>query len=335
MAALPYIEETFGILTDDQLYLDCVLLRPVNTPEEQLHGLRVWVPKYPLTKESVLTCARQQVKANGANGRAAHLVFDLRGTGYSDGLAGDFNFNRDLRAIRDWGKERFGPQINIGFLGRPTTTNGRVYIWPLPGNSQIESYYYPPNTRKLSQPCLLYLATYGHFTEQDDALCHAFSQMGFAVYGLDPLRYLLHASSEAPLLPEDLENDMGQLIQMLPSKPIVIAQPLAAGLGIMWAAKVKAVQGLVSIGSAQRGLKAKHIFRTHNPHTYLLARHVRRIAPRPLVLVQHEGSQLGGADDEMGILMQSSLSPHRLERTRKITVRFLDPLIQWIQSGGV
>ncbi|MEM7118531.1 MAG: hypothetical protein AAF614_39295 [Chloroflexota bacterium] len=328
-------EEAFGILTDDQLYIDCALFRPAKTPETQLSGLRVWVPKYPLTKESVAACARHQVKSAGPMGHVAHLVFDLRGTGYSDGLEGDFHFNRDFQAIHDWAKERFHSDINVGFLGRPLLTNGRVYMWPLSGNSQIESYYYPPNTRKLSQPCLLYMASYGHFTKEDDAICHAFSQMNFAVYGLDPLRYLLHASSTAPLLPQDLERDMNQLIQMLPSKPIIIARPLAAGLGIMWTAKVEAVQGIISIGSAQRGLKAKHIFHNHNPHTYLLARYARRIAPRPFVIVQHEGHPLGGKDDEVGMLMHSSLSPHRLERTRKITVRFLDPLIQWIQSGGV
>ena len=77
MSSLTYIEETFGILTDDELYLDCILVKQANVSDADLRVLRVWVPKYPLTKTSVLTCARQEVQSYGPDGTIAHLVFDL------------------------------------------------------------------------------------------------------------------------------------------------------------------------------------------------------------------------------------------------------------------
>ncbi|MCA9996203.1 MAG: hypothetical protein KDE56_10675 [Anaerolineales bacterium] len=331
MTILAYTEETFGILTDDQLYLDCVLVKPAATPDHKLQAIRVWVPKYPLTKDSVLVCAQHQVNAGGPDGSAAHLVFDLRGTGYSDGFNDDTRFELDLHAVGEWAKERF-PQAATTFLGSPTLTNGRVYVWPLREGGVIESYYYPPAGRKLSQPCLLYLATYGQFAPADDAICDSFAAAGFAVYGLDPLRYLLHASGKRPLTPQDLEKDMEQLVQMLPSSPIIIARPLAAGLGLVWAARVESVKGLISIGNAQRGVRAAHIFYNHNPHTYLLARYARKLSPRPLAIIKHEGHPLGGDEDELNTLMQSSLPPHRLERTSEITPTLLHNLVRWVQA---
>ena len=76
MSAHAYVEEQFGILTDDDLYLDCVLVRPAEMEDENLRVLRVWVPKYPLTKSSLITCARQEVQAFGRQNKLAHLVFD-------------------------------------------------------------------------------------------------------------------------------------------------------------------------------------------------------------------------------------------------------------------
>ena len=127
MSTPPYVEENFGILTDDNLYLDAILVKPAHLTDDKLRVLRVWVPKYPLTKTSVITCARQEVKSYGPDGRIAHLVFDLRGTGDSDGVLGQHNFKLDLGAIAAWAEERFG-KINFGFLGTPSIRDGRVNV---------------------------------------------------------------------------------------------------------------------------------------------------------------------------------------------------------------
>ena len=328
----PYTEETFGILTDDDLYLDCILVRPADTPDEDLRVLRVWVPKYPLTKSSVITCARQEAKSYDPDGRIAHLVFDLRGTGDSDGLPGNQDFDADLHAVEEWAKERFG-KINFGFLGFPMSEYGRVNMWPLGVGSVIESYYYPAAGDNLAPPCLLYLGSYGNFSRRDDILCTKIANAGYEVYGLDPLRYLLHASVHRPLTPDDLYKDLRELIHMLPSEPVIIGRPLAAGLAILWAGGVRSVRGVIAIGRAQSGFNPSHIFQNYNPYTYLLPRQIGHIAPRPLALVHHQGRQLGGEPEELKDLFQSSQPPHRLEKTKKLSSAFLLELLNWIEEN--
>jgi hypothetical protein len=330
-STLTYVEENFGILTDDDLYLDCILVKPARMKDENLRVLRVWVPKYPLTKTSVISCARQEVKSYGVNGKIAHLVFDLRATGESEGSMGDHNFQMDLHAIREWAKERFG-RINFGFLGNPTSENGQVNLWPLRPGSVLESYYYSASGTALAPPTILYLSTYSNFSRTDDILCNSLAQAGYHVYGFDPLRYLLHASTAHTLKPDHLWEDLSMLVQMLPSEPIIIAQPLAAGLGIMWASGVKKVRGLIAVGRAQAGVSPKHIFQNRNPYTFLLDRYVADISPRPLALVMHKGSSLGGDEDEMNGLFHTSKAPHRLERTRKVTLDILIDLVKWIEK---
>lgn len=333
MAANAYVEENFGILTDDDLYLDCLLVKPARMTDVDLRVLRVWVPKYPLTKSSVITCARQEVRSYGPNGKIAHLVFDLRGTGDSEGVLGDMDFEKDLHAIREWAKERFG-RINFGFLGTPYSERGQVNMWPLREGTFMESYYYPASTTAVSPPTILYLATYSNFSKGDDTLCENLAQSGYHVYGLDPLRYLLHASTNHRLLPEHLWDDLRVLIQMLPGNPIVLAQPLAAGLGLMWASRVQSVRGIVSIGSAQAGLSPQHIFQNSNPYTYLIDRYVADIAPSPLALVLHTNSNLGGSEDELGGLFHRSKLPHRLETTPKLTLELILELLEWVAEYG-
>ena len=330
----PYTEESFGILTDDDLYIDCVLVKPVEMKDEDLRVLRVWVPKYPLTKTSVITCARQDVKSYGPKGKIAHLVFDLRGTGDSDGIAGDHNFQLDLHAIREWAKERFG-RINFGFLGTPYSDIGQVNLWPLGIGSVMESYYYAPTGSDLAPPTVLYLSTYSNFSNSDDLLCSSLSDAGYHVYGLDPLRYLLHASSNYRLKPDHLWDDLNILIQMLPTKPIIVGQPLASGLGLMWASGVTNVKGVIAIGKAQSGFSPKHIFQNSNPYTYLISRYVRDIAPRPMALVMHEKNALGGDEDEMNGLLQAGKSPNRLERVEKVTLSVLLDMLKWVQEESV
>lgn len=327
-----YIEETFGILTDDQLYLDCILVRPANTPDEELQVLRVWVPKIPLTKSSVITCARQEVQSYGPDGRIAHLVFDLRGTGESDGLPGNEDFDLDLHAIQEWAKERFG-SINFGFLGFPMSEYGRVTMWPLRVGSVMESYYYHAAGDNLTPPTILYLSSYGNFSRRDDSLCTKLADAGYEVFGLDPLRYLLHASVTHQLTPEELHEDIRDLVQMLPSRPIVIGRPLAAGLALLWAAQNQHIRGVIAIGRAQAGFNPAHIFQNFNPYTYLLSRQVRQIAPRPVVLVRHEGHKLGGDETELNSLLESCKEPRRLEVTQKLSSQFLLELLQWIEAN--
>jgi hypothetical protein len=331
-STLPYSEETFGILTDDNLYLDCILVRPTDVSDEEMRALRVWVPKFPLTKTSVITCARQEVRSYGSKRKIAHLVFDLRGTGDSEGVLGDHNFDLDLQAITAWAKERFG-RINFGFLGTPTSENGRVNLWPLRSGSVMESYYYPATSPALAPPSVLYLSTYGNFSRTDDAVCEALAARGYHIYGLDPLRYLLHACAHHRLSPDDLWADLQVLTQMLPSRPIILGQPLAAGLGIMWASRVQKISGVIAIGRAQAGLSPNHIFHNNNPYTYLLHRYVPDIAPRPFALVMLKGHALGGDEDEMATLSQSSKPPHRLEQTEKLTLEFLHELLRWVTQA--
>lgn len=327
-----YIEEPFGILTDDDLYLDCVLVKPANMHDEQLRVLRVWVPKYPLTKSSVITCARQEVNSYGPDGRIAHLVFDLRGTGNSEGLLGNQEYAKDLHAIEEWSKERFG-KINFGFLGFPMSDYGRINMWPLRVGSVMESYYYPAGGDDLDPSSVIYMGSYGNFSRRDDMLCTQIANAGYEVYGLDPLRYLLHASAQKQLKPDDLYKDMRELVQMVPGDPIIIGRPLAAGLAILWAAGVDAIRGVITIGRAQAGFNLDHVFHNSNPYTYLLHRHVPHIAPRPLAMVQHLGHPLGGDATELKELFQSSQSPRRLEKTKKLNGEFLVNLLNWIEEN--
>ncbi len=329
--SLTYSEEPFGILTDDELYLDCVLVKPPNTVDKEIRALRVWVPKYPLTKSSVITCARQEVQHHGEQRKIAHLVFDLRGTGDSDGILGDQNFDMDLHAVNEWALERFG-KINIRFLGTPFSEYGRVNMWPLRPGSVMESYQFPAISHEVTPPTILYLASYGKFGQSDDAVCTRLAQSGYEVFGCDPLRYLLHASANNRLRPEDLQDDLNVLIQMLPSNPIIIGQPLAAGLALFWASYVQKIKGVISIGRTQDGLKPPHIFYNNNPYTYLLSRYVKNIAPRPLALVLLKNHPLGGSEQEYNTLYQSSKDPRRLETIDKLSFKLLSELIDWVSN---
>lgn len=331
-AKLTYAEEAFGILTDDELYLDAILIKPANATDRDLKVIRAWVPKYPLTKSSVLSCARQEVKSYGPDGKIAHLVFDLRGTGESDGLPGDHDFNQDLSAVKAWAEERFGTRTNFGFFGFPQSRVGRVYMWPLRPGTVLESYHYPPNSAELAPPTLLYLSSYGNFSRKDDALCIALAEAGYSVFGLDPFRYLLHASINGPLLPDQLWDDVRLLIQMLPTEPYVVAQPLSAGLAMLWSARTPGIQGVVAVGRAQSGLAPEHVFHTQNPRTYFLPRHVADIAPRPLALVHLEGHTMGGNKKRMQVLFDSSRSPHRLEHAADLTPDLLLELLSWMRT---
>lgn len=114
----------------------------------------------------------------------------------------------------------------------------------------------------------------------------------------------------------------------------MLAQPLAAGLALMWASRVNSVRGVVAIGRAQAGMSPKHIFHNSNPYTYLVDRYVADIAPRPLALVMHTKSSMGGDEDEMNGLYHSSKPPNRLERTDRLSLNLLLELLTWITENS-
>jgi hypothetical protein len=330
---LHYTEEPFGILTDDDLYLDCVLIRPRNTSDADLKVLRVWVPRYPLTKTSTIVCARQEVQSYGPNGTIAHLVFDLRGTGESEGAMLDKDFKTDLKSIKAWSDERFGTAINLGFLGSPELSQGaRVNMIPIRPGVVMETYYYP--TAVPNNPTLLYLATYGNFDRTDDTLCQALSQAGYEVYGLDPLRYLLHASTSQRLTPKQLASDLATVCEIIDHPPTIIGEPISAGLALLWTALHDPIKGVIAIGRASPAFRAKHIFDLDQEQNFNLTRYSNRITPRPLTLIWQEGHPLGGDKTEMAALYQNAGEPRQLQRTSQLTPPFLLAQLQWQASHG-
>src|SRR5690606_16112166 len=122
----------------------------------------------------------------------------------------------DINGIKAWAKERFG-NINLVFLGIPDSKAGRVNLSPIRPGVVMENYYYPPKTveGETPHPPVVYLSTLSLFSIVDDALCTALSRAGYPVYGLDPLRYLLHASSRERLTPNILWSDWRAFLQTL------------------------------------------------------------------------------------------------------------------------
>lgn len=328
-----YEEETFGILTDDDVYLDCIFLRPKNVRDAQLKALRIWVPRHPLTKATLITCARQEVNAYGTDATIAHMVFDLRGTGESEGSPRDRNFEMDIKGIKAWAQERFG-DISLAFLGIPDSKVGRVNLTPIRPGVVMENYYYPPQTveGETPHPPVIYLSTLSLFTVVDDALCIALSRAGYPVYGLDPLRYLLHASTRSRLTPNILWSDWRIFLQTLDKAPFMIAQPVSAGLAILLTANIETIQGLVAIGRAQMAFKPWHIFNQENPYAFMLARHVYNIAPRPVLFAVSERNKRPEEAEELSILYQTALEPRKLVRVPQIDPSTLLKMMVWLEK---
>jgi hypothetical protein len=327
----PYVEETFGILTDDDVYLDCVLVRPRGTTDANVRALRAWVPRYPLTKTSVITCARQEVSGAGIGSHVAHLVFDLRGTGRSEGQRDDRNFAMDLEGVRLWAAERFG-SINFGFLGTPVGSE-QVQQTPIRAGVVMETYHYRPPAGVAPRGSLIYLSTYGNFSAGDDARALALAEAGYEVFGVEPLRYLLHASVQGRIKPVDLWQDMQTYGKQIGREAWLIGLPVSAGLGLLWAAGVESIRGVLGIGRTQAAFKAYHIFDTSNPHTFFLGRYVHKIAPRPMALVRVEEHMLGGDHDELAALFQTSIGPRDLTSAQAITPSLLLDRLHWLETA--
>lgn len=327
--ASAYVEESFGILTDDDLLLDCILFKPAQATDNTLKALRVWVPRYPLTKASVVTCARQEVDAIGANGQVAHLVFDLRGTGESEGVAEDQNYDADLRAIKLWAGERFG-NISVGFLGRAHGAE-QVDVRPIRPGVVMELYHFR-SSEEGQQPPLIYLATYGNFSAADEETCQSLAQAGYDVLALDPLRYLLHAAAQGRLTIREAWDDVQTLCGQLAEEPLLVGQPVSAGLALLWASGVEETRGVLTLGQAQRAFRPRHIFANDNPHTFFLGRYVHKIAPRPVAFVRQTEHPLGGNRDELSALYQTSGSPRRLKEVERATDELLLEYLDWLQN---
>jgi hypothetical protein len=199
----------------------------------------------------------------------------------------------------------------------------------------IESYVFSAaKSEGATRPVILYLSTYGSFNQQDEALCLALSQAGYPVYGIDPLRYLLHASAIERLSASDLARDLEILCQNLHSQPLLIGQPVSAGLALLWASSVEDVRGVIAIGRTQPAFTPYHIFDQSKSHTFFLGRLVYRIAPRPTALVLVEGQPLGGDVAEMTALYETAGQPRRAERTKEVSPQFLMNLLAWMEQAA-
>lgn len=328
-----YEEEEFGVLSIDDLYLDCALIKPKNLADNQLEALYVWVPRYPLTKTTLINCARQDITAEWRHSKAGHLVFDLRGTGDSDGTLGDKNFDRDLEGIKIWAAERFG-NIDIVFQGQPYG-HGSATVFPISPGVILEYYHYPVDpegSNETHHPPLLYIATPGNFNLVDDELCVRLARAGYEVYAMDPLRYLLHASSKKRLKATDQWSDLDKFLDTFPEAPILLGQPLGAGLALLWACGLERTQGVIAIGKAQEVFDSWHIFKNDNPHSYFINRHLYRLAPRPAAFIMIEDNEMGGDPREIAALFATTSHPRLADKTKEVSPRFLLKILAWMES---
>lgn len=331
----PYEEEAFGVLSSDDIYLDCILVRPKGLEDDQIEVLYVWVPRYPLTKTTVINCARQDIYAEWRQGKAAHLVFDLRGTGDSDGQLGDKHFDRDLKGIQMWAAERFG-EVDIALIGQPDG-HGEAAIFPIRPGVILEYYHYPAqtddeNNENDAHPPLVYLSSPGNFNLVDDELCHRLAQTGYEVFAMDPLRYLLHASTKERLKKAEQWSDLEAFCNIIPEPPIMIGQPLAAGLALLWTCGIDRFQGVISIGKAQDIFESWHIFENDNPHSYFINRYLFQLGSRPVVFVMVEDNELGGDPREIAALYATTSHPRLAEKTKEVSPRFLLKMLAWVEK---
>ncbi len=329
-----YEEEAFGVLSSDEIYLDCLLIKPKGLKDADVESLYIWVPRYPLTKTSLINCARQDINVEWRQGKAAHLVFDLRGTGDSDGSRGDKNFKRDIEGLQIWAAERFGDVEIIG-LGQPDG-HGNAAILPIRPGVILEYYHYSAkNNDEGAKPPLIYLSTPGSFSLVDDEICLRLARAGHEVFALDPLRYLLHASSKKRLTLADQWADIEIFCNLLPEPAIIIGQPHGSGLAMLWACELEKIKGVISIGAAQDVFDAWHIFNNDNPHSYFISRYLYRITPRPIVFVVLDGHPMGGEAKEIAAYYATVGHPRLAEKTKEVSPRFLLKLLAWMENANI
>lgn len=298
-------EEYFGILTDDGLVLDATLFRPAGLDDGRVGSVRVWVPKYPLTRSSVITAARRAPNVWEDNQGVVSLVFDLRGTGESDGMPGMAGLDIDLASIQEWAKERFGTAVNVEFLGFPEMGSAAgLLTMPIRPGVLAEFYRYDsPGKRK---GIVLYFSHYYNFNKLDDTLCSEVAAGGFTVYGGDLMRYLLLA---APLAPDVLAQDASMMIERLGKPTFIVARALAAGPALMIASQVPGVAGVIVTGPAQDGLTYDYLFDLFNPANFMISRTIKKLAPRPAVFLWNKSETDEHLADSLRLIYTQTEKP--------------------------
>jgi len=242
----------------------------------------VWVPKYPLTRSSVLPAARRSAMAVDENPWTVQVVFDLRGSGESDGTPSKEGFEIDLHSVSEWAHERFGLRAKVQFFGFPDMGGAdRLITMPLRPGVMIELYRYNPRV-KPSKGSVLYFSQYFDFTRDDDVICRSLADKGFIVYGCDLMRYLLLAG---PLTMTEFMDDTRVLASQLESPLFLVARAFAAGPALAMAAGVASVRGVLVTGPAQQGLSSAQHFVQDNPAHLLLSLLIREMASRPAIFL--------------------------------------------------
>ena len=322
-------EEHFGILTDDDLALEATLVRPEMLIDENVRVVQVWVPKFPLTRSSVLPAARAEIAAAGASVRMVNLTFDLRGSGESDGTPGDEGFEIDIHSVHEWAKERFGPDVVFRALGFPDLGRAnRLIALPLRPGVVAELYRYNPDDE--SKGRVLYLSTYGDFGREDDALCRALADADYTVYGGDLMRYLLLAG---PLTPEALLGDGAALGTLIGQPFFLIARAIAAGPALVIAAGVPAVGGVIVTGPAQVGLAAPHLFSQDDPAKLDLTHLVTGLSPRPAVYLWNRAEAGRTTADALKEIYNQTGKPSLWGAVREINASILLNALGWVLSN--
>ena len=275
-------EETFGILTDDNLALEATLVSPAGLADEAVRAVQLWVPKYPLTRSSLLPAARVSTMAAGADRGMVNLTYDPRGAGESDGVPSKDGFEIDVNSIHEWAMERFGSGVELEVFGFADLGQAdRLITMPLREGVFLELYRYSPKADERGS--VLYFSRYTHFGREDDALCRAMADEGYLVYGGDLMRYLLLAGPE--LAVETLLEDIGAMIRHMGRPLWVVGRAFAAGPTLLLAAANQAVDGVIVTGPAQEGLNLAHLFSRARPSQLALLRHAREYSPRPAVFM--------------------------------------------------
>ena len=275
-------EETFGILTDDQLALEATLVRPAGLEDEAVRGVQLWVPKYPLTRSSVLPAARVSTMVAGEDRGIVNLTYDPRGAGESDGVPSKDGFEIDVRSIHEWAMERFGADVDLQVFGFADLGEAdRLITMPLREGVFLELYRYSP--RGEERGSVLYFSRYTHFGRDDDLFCRAMADEGYLVYGGDLMRYLLLAGPE--LAVETLLDDLGMMVHHMGRPLVVVGRAFSAGPALLLAAANKAVDGVIVTGPAQEGLNLAYLFSRERSSQLVLLRHAKEYSPRPGVFL--------------------------------------------------
>jgi hypothetical protein len=198
----------------------------------------------------------------------------------------------------------------------------------------MEMYHFRAKDTAESPP-LFYFSTFGAFSARDEATCHVLARSGYDVMAMDPLRYLLHASAQGRLSARDLWDDAQNICDQIQARPLILGQPVGAGLALLWASGVESFRGVLALGLAQRAFRPSHIFANDNPHTFFLARQVHKITPRPVAYVRESAHPLGGSRDELAALHQTSGTPRRLEEVERATDALLLDLLDWLKNRAI